>query len=101
MNNSKSTVRYVGYRSLHDGGRGFDFSCALGTAKPTVITIEASSAFFQGPERIALQEAAGICYETLKCRLQTDPESPPDRFDLTSVDIAQHRKITKASGSRR
>ena len=101
MNNSKSTVRYLGYRSLGGGGRGFEFSCALGAAKATVITIEASSTFFQGPDRIALQEAAGICYETLKCRLQTDPTCTSDRFDLTSADVAQHRKITKVSGSRR
>ena len=101
MNDSKSTVRYLGYRSLRDGGRGFDFSWALGAAKPTVITIEASSTFFQGPNRISLQEATGICYETLKCRLQTDSPSTSDRLDLTPTDVAQHRKISKVSGSRR
>jgi hypothetical protein len=101
MTDSKSTVRYLGYRSLSGGGRGFDFSYALGAAKATLITIEASSTFFQGPERIALQEAAGICYETLKCRLQIDPAYTSDRFDLTSADIAQHRKNAKVSGSRR
>jgi hypothetical protein len=66
-----------------------------------MITIEASSTFFQGPDRIALQEAAGICYETLKSRLHTDPTYTSDRFDLTSADVALHRKITKVSGSRR
>jgi hypothetical protein len=101
MSDSKSTVRYLGYRSLSGGGRGFDFSCGLGAAKTAVITIEASSTFFQGPDRIALQEAAGICYETLKCRLHTDPTCTYGRFDLTFADIAQHRKITKVSGSRR
>src|SRR3989441_11973202 len=98
---SKSTVRYLGYRSLPDGGRGFDFSFALGSAKPTMITIEASMAFFLGPDRIAIQEASGICYETLKCRIQTDSEGTPDHFDLTSADVAQHRRITKPLGSRR
>src|SRR5438093_9265442 len=63
MNDSKSTVRYLGCRSLPDGGRGFDFSFAHGSAKPTMITIEAPMAFFQGPDRIAIQEALGICYE--------------------------------------
>ncbi len=100
MNDSKSTVRYIGYRTLHDGGRGFDFSCAYGAAKPSVITVEASSAFFQGPDRIALQEAAGICYETLKSRLQTNATGAADRLDLTSADVAQHRKTTKPVGSR-
>lgn len=97
----KSTVRYIGYRSLNGGGRGFDFSCALGATKPTMITIEAASAFFQGPDRIALQEAAGICYETLKSRLRIDPTCTAGQFDLTSADIAQHRKMTHMPGSRR
>ncbi len=101
MNDSKSTVRYLGHRNLCDGGRGFDFSYALGAAKPTLITIEASSAFFLGPDRIPLQEAAGICYETVKCRLQTDQAFTSDRFDLTRADVAQHRRITKVPGSRR
>ena len=59
MNDSKSTVRYLGHRSLHDGGRGFEFSCAQGAAPATMVTIEASPAFFLGPDRIAIQEAAG------------------------------------------
>ena len=101
MNDSKSTVRYLGHRSLPDGGRGFDFSCAMGSAKPTMVTIEAPIAFFKGPDQIAIQEAAGICYETLKSRMQSVAMNPPDRFDLTSDDIAQHRKILKPHGSRR
>jgi hypothetical protein len=101
MSDPKSTVRYLGYRSLNDGGRGFDFSYSLGTAEPMVITIEAASALFQGPDRIALQEAAAICYETLKCRVHTDPACTYGRFDLTTADVAQHRKIAKVSGSRR
>ena len=101
MSDAKSTVRYIGYRSLLDGGRGFEFSCAHSGEKATMVTIDASRAFFQGPGRIAIQEAAGICYETLKCRVQTNPMSTPDRFDLTSDDIAQHRKITRPIGSGR
>lgn len=100
MNDSKSTVRYLGYQSRPDGGRGFDFSCAQGGAKPTTITIEASPELFQGPDRIAIQEALGICYETLKCRIEIDATCPPDHFDLTSTDVAQHRKITKPPGRR-
>jgi hypothetical protein len=101
MSDPKWSVRYLGYRTLSNGGRGFDFSYTVGTAKPTVITIEAASAFFQGIDRIALQEAAGICYETVKCHLRTNPTSMSDRLDLTPADVAQHRTITKISGSRR
>jgi hypothetical protein len=99
MSDSKLIVRYLGHRSLENGGRGFDFSCASGSEAPTMITVEAAMALFQGPDRIAIQEAAGICYETLKCRIQLAPASTPDRFDLTAADIAQHRKITRP-GSR-
>lgn len=101
MNDHKSTIRYLGYRTLPDGGRGFDFSFALGAAKATTVTIDARLGFFQGPDQIAIQEAAGICYETLKFRVETQAVSPPDRFDLTPSDVAQHRRSRKVSGSRR
>ena len=100
MKDPKSIVRYVGYKILKDGGRGFDFSLANDGIKPNLITIDASSAFFQGPDRIAIQEAAGICYETLKACVQTNPASLSDRFDLTAANVAQHRKITKPHGNR-
>lgn len=101
MNGYKSTVRYLGYRTLPDGGREFDFSFTLGTAKATLVTIDAPITFFRGPDQIAIQEAAGICYETLKLRLQTQQVSPPDRFDLTAADIAQHRTSRKVPAGRR
>ncbi len=101
MKDNKSTIRYVGHRSLPDGGREFEFSFAPGGAKATMITIDAPIAFFQGPNHIAIQEAAGICYETLKFRLQTDDANPPARFDLTAADVAQHRRSGKDAAGRR
>jgi hypothetical protein len=100
MKDPKSSVRYVGYRNLQGGGRGFDFSLADDGIKPNLIMIDAPSWFFQGPDRIAIQEAAGICYETLKCRIQTNPASVSSRFDLTATDVAQHRKTIKTHGNR-
>ena len=91
----KTAIRYLGYRTLADGGRGFDFACTHGAAEPTTITIEASASLFEGPDRIALQEAAGICYETMKCRLQSDPTSVSRIVYLTPDDVAQHRRIAK------
>ena len=101
MSDPKSTVRYLGYSSLPDGGRRFDFSFALGSAKATMVTIDASIAFFQGSERISIQEATGICYETLKFHIQTHEGNPPERFDLTAADITQHRKSGKDAVGRR
>jgi|SRR5579862_8017515 len=98
MSDSKLTIRYLGYRSLPDGGREFDFTFTLGSSKAALVTIDTPITFFRGPDHIAIQEAAGICYETLKFRLQTYEANPPGRFDLTATDVAQHRKITKRSG---
>jgi hypothetical protein len=100
MNDHKSTIRYLGHRSLPDGGRGFHFSFAPPGVKATTVTIDASIAFFQGPDHIAIQEAAGICYETLKFRVQTEEANPPERFDLTAADVAQHRRATKGTANR-
>jgi hypothetical protein len=99
----KATIRYLGYRTLADGGRGFDFSFAPIGGETTLITIEASVDLFTGPYRIAIQEGAGICYETLKSRCEMDSEIPPTRFELRSADIAQHRKPQKPAqaGARR
>src|SRR5689334_12408632 len=99
--NHKSTIRYLGYRTLPDGGREFDFSFALGSSKTTVVTVDAPIAFFRGPDQIAIQEAAGICYETLKFRFPIYEVSPPERFDLTMADVAQHRRSRKDPPSRR
>jgi hypothetical protein len=101
VNDHKSTVRYLGYRSSPDGGREFDFSFAVGSAKTTLVTIDASIGFFRGPGQIAIQEAAGICYETLKVRLLANEASLPNRFDLTAADVAQHRRSRKDPAGRR
>ena len=94
----KAMVRYLGHRMLADEGRGFDFSFSLAGAETALITIEASLDLFTGPDRIAIQEGAGICYETLKSRVEADSYSPPARFTLTSSDVAQYRQLTKLSG---
>ena len=100
MNGPKSTIRYLGYRTLPDGAREFDFSFETGGAEATIVTIDAPIALFRGREQIAIQEAAGICYETLRFRLQASEASPPVRFDLTAADVAQHRRSQKGPGRR-
>ena len=97
----KSTIRYIGYRSLPDGGRGYDFSLSIGAEEATMVTIDASRKCFQGPDQIAIQEAAAICYETLKFRIQAREASTPDHFPLTAADIAQHRRSQKGAAGRR
>jgi len=96
----KATVRYLGHRTLDDGARGFDFSVALIGEETKLITIEASPDLFHGPDRIAIQEGAGICYETLRSRINSDSPIPDGAFSLNSSDVAQHRKATKQVGRR-
>jgi hypothetical protein len=96
----KATVRYLGYKTLADGGRGFDFSVAPIGGETKLITIEASVNFFQGPDRIAIQEGAGICYETLRSRIDTDSTIPAEAFSLNSTDVARHRKTARSFGRR-
>jgi hypothetical protein len=93
------SIRYIGYKSLPEGGRCLDFSYGLGVDAKT-IAVEVPLSFLEGPQRIAIQEASGICYETLRVRLQTDAETPPARFGLTAADIAQHRHVAPVRGSR-
>jgi hypothetical protein len=96
----KATVRYLGYRTLTDGGRGFNFSVALIGEETKLITVEASADLFRGPDRISIQEGAGICYETVRYRIDMNQTIPVPAFSLNSADVAQHRKTTKPVGRR-
>ena len=96
----KATVRYLGYRTLVDGGRGFEFSVTLIGEEEKLITVEALADLFRGPDRIAIQEGAGICYETLRSRIDAHSTITGPAFSLDSADVAQHRKTTKPIGMR-
>lgn len=96
----KATVRYLGYRTLADGGRGFDFSVALIGEETKLITIDASADLFRGPDRIAIQEGPGICYETLRSHIDGDSTIPYPAFSLNAADVTQHRKTPKPIGTR-
>ncbi len=98
MRDNKYNVRYLGFRPLADGGRRFDFSLSPPGQAMTLITVEAPLGLFTGPDHIAIQEGAGICYETLKCFLENGSEGVPGCLYLTSADVAQHRKFPKAPG---
>jgi len=94
MKDTKCTVRYLGYQTLPDGGRGFNFSLELVGEAVTLITVEAPVGLFSGPDHMAIQEGAGICYQTLKARIETNFGQVPSRFNLTLGDVSQHRKVT-------
>ena len=96
--NEKPTIRDVGYRTLLDRGRRFDFSIAwIGETAPLII-VEVSGDLFRGPDRLAIQEGAGICYQTLRSRIDAHAPIGGAAFSLNSADAAQHRKLTKPAG---
>jgi hypothetical protein len=100
LKDPKVTVRYLGFQALPDGSRRFDFSFAETDGSLRLICVEAPYVLFSGPNRMALQECAGICYETLKCRVVGCSGTVPASISLTSADIAQHRKPARMSGRR-
>jgi hypothetical protein len=100
MKDPNASVRYLGFQSLKDGGRRFDFSFSGPDASLQLVSVEAPYDLFSGPNHIAIQECAGICYETLKCRVVDCSGIIPASISLTSADVAQHRRPAKIAGRR-
>jgi hypothetical protein len=101
MRDPRSTLRYLGFRALPGGTRRLDFSfCGPDAFTRQQITVDAPNDLFSGPERMAVQECAAICYETLKCRVIGCLETLPPSISLTLADVSQHRKHHKPVGSR-
>lgn len=100
MREAKVIVRYLGFQSMSDGSRRFDFSFSGPDASLHVISVEAPHGLFAGPDHMSIQECPGICYETLKCHVAGCSATVPVSISLTSADIAQHRKPEKTAGRR-
>ena len=100
MKDPKVTVRYLGFHAFSDGSRRFDFSFSRPDASLQVISVQAPYVLFSGPDHMAIQESAGICYETLKCRVVGCSGIVPVSISLTSADVVQHRRQGKTVGRR-
>jgi hypothetical protein len=100
MKDPNPTVRYLGFQALPDGSRRFDFSFLRSDASLQMISVKAPFDLFSGPSHMAIQECAGICYETLKCRIVGCLGTVPPSISLTSADVAQHRRPAKIAGRR-
>ena len=101
MRDIKSSVRYLGFHGLADGGRRLEFSFSAPNAEVQSVFMDAPHDLFSGPDNIVIQECAAICYETLKCLVETCAETIPASIVLTPADVAQHRKPAKTNGNRR
>src|SRR5207253_11324359 len=93
MRDNKYNVRYLGFRPLADGGRRFDFSLSPAGQAMTLITVAAPRGLFTGPEHIATQEGAGMCYETLKCFRENGSEGDRGGLYLMCACVPQHRAM--------
>ena len=62
MKDSKTTVRYLGFKVLFDGSRRFDFSFESADASLHLISVQASHVLFSGPGHVSIQECPGIYF---------------------------------------
>jgi hypothetical protein len=97
MKAAKSTLRYIGFHALKDGARTLEFSLSGRDGSVKFISVETPVDLFSGPDRISIQECAGICYETLKCRFGESIDAIPNTISLTSADVVEHRKSGKST----
>ena len=95
MKENKQNIRYVGFQSIEDGSRCFDFSITATGEVSTPVSLVIPALMFTGSDRISYQESAKICYEKLRVLLENQKIETPFRIRLTHDDIAQFRHIPR------
>ena len=99
--NDKTNMRYNGFRSTDEGGRIFEFSFSGASKVAFLICIEIPRAFFEGVNRIQLQEGVAISCAKLKHLLSVGTaDEIPRSFSLTAFDLAQYRHVPAESKRR-
>src|SRR5262245_20692517 len=94
MKPERFAIRYIGFQPLPDGGRPLAFSVTNQAEVRQTISVNAGSALFSGPSRMAIQECAGICYEVIRNFVQASEAVPP-RIQLTETDVSEYRDSHK------
>ena len=92
---SKRNIRYLGFESIEDGARRFDFAITEAGQQATRVSLVIPALMFTGSNRITFQESAKICYEKLRVLLEREKIEEPVRIRLTGDDIAQFRHIPR------
>ena len=99
---TKTTIRYIGFRSTNDGGRLFDYSVSGPAVADFLTSFEIPAQFFTGADRVRLQEGVGICYAKLKQLLETGLLTEvPNQLCLTASDLSQYREAVPVAFKRR
>jgi hypothetical protein len=98
--NGKQNIRYTGFECTKDGGRRYDFNVAC-PEQPTVrYSVEVAGLNFSGPDRILVQEGAGICF--LKVKEMCEGITALDtHISLSSTDIVQFRQALPIQGRKK
>jgi hypothetical protein len=64
----------------------------------TVCSVDVSGPSFSGPDRILVQEAAGICFLKVKEMFEVGSDMTANQISLSSTDIAQYRQAIPIQG---
>jgi hypothetical protein len=95
MKEIKQNIRYLGFESIEDGARRFDFAITAKGQEATRVSLVIPALMFTGANRISFQESAKICYEKLRVLLERERIEAPRRIHLDGDDIAQFRHIPR------
>ena len=98
---AKTTIRYLRFRTSEEGGRIFDFWISEAEHPARTISVEISATFFEGQNRIHLQEGVGISYAKIKHFLESaESSATPLILSLDAADLALHREVAPAVAKR-
>ena len=95
MKDGKQNIRYLGFESIEDGARRFDFAITAAGEEATRVSLVIPALMFTGADKITFQESAKICYEKLRVLLEREKIEAPIRIRLTGDDIAQFRHVPR------
>src|SRR5213594_5116263 len=92
MKDTKQNIRYLGFESIEDGARRFDFAITGTGRESTRVSLVIPALMFTGVDKITFQESAKICYEKLRVLLEREKIEAPLRIRLTEIGRASCRE---------
>ena len=95
MKEAKQNIRYLGFESIEDGARRFDFAITATGEEATQVSLVIPAVMFSGANKITFQESAKICYEKLRGLIEREKIEAPVRIRLTGEDIAALRHVPR------
>jgi hypothetical protein len=87
-------IRYVGFRPAGDGGRQFEFAVRSASRQTAKVVLVIPGAVFAGPNRLLVQEGAGICMAKLRSLYALAvSEALPPQIQISEDDIREYREV--------